>query len=210
MPPLRSVTRRRKPIEVDQSDSAADRLVAALERLLARGDTFTTISVEQLAREAGLVRATFYLHFRNKGELIGLLTRKVEAEIRNAAFESIHKAEDFGEDEFRDFMRDLVEILWRHRPAMRALAEVSAYDQDVARVFHLFMARQAADTRVVMDKLRAGGRLHPLAAPPIAEIFAWAVEHCCGQMLSGEDTKEQRRELADLLTHVVWSALATK
>lgn len=72
-PPVRQRRARRPSIE--------DRLLPAMERLFEQGQNFATITVEELAREAGVARATFYLHFKNKGELVaprmGLLTQGV-------------------------------------------------------------------------------------------------------------------------------------
>lgn len=205
---MRSVTRRSRATEEDGHTTAVEKLVEAFERLLAQGESFTTISVEQLAREAGIVRATFYLHFRNKGELVQHLMKNVEKELRSAAAKSLSKSENFGRNEFHDFMREAVEIHFRHRAAIRAMVEVSAYDHDVALVYHAFMARQAADTLVVMEKLRVQGRNHPAATPALAELLAWAAERSCSQMLKDDDAVSRRHQLADMLTHVVWSSIA--
>ena len=93
------------------------------------------------------MRATFYLHFRNKGELVQHLMKTVERELRAAAAQSLSKIDHFGRAEFKVFMRRAVDIHFLHRAAIRAMVEVSAYDSDVSRVYQEFMARQASDRR---------------------------------------------------------------
>lgn len=207
-PPMRSVTRRSRNTDEAEQSATVDKLVEAFERLLSRGESFTTISVEELAREAGIVRATFYLHFRNKGELVSHLMKNVAKELRAAAVETLHQREKFGRDEFGKFLRHAVDIHFRHRLAIRAMIEVAAYDPKVATIYRDFWQTQAADTRIVIEKLMTGGNAHPDATLEMADILAWTAERCCTQMLADHDTEERRHHVADMLTHVVWNAIA--
>lgn len=205
---MRSVTRRSPSSSQEQVSGAIEKIVDAFERLLARGESFTTISVEKLASEAGIVRATFYLHFRNKGELVGHLMKNVSKELRNAAMTALNQGGKFGRAEFQTFMRDAVEIHFKHRSAIRAMFEVSAYDPKVAQIYQEFWQTQAGDTRVVLERLKSKGRAHPQAVPEIADMLTWTAERSCTQMLEDADPIERRQEVADMLTHVVWNALA--
>lgn len=205
---MRSVTRRTQNSSDESHSGAVEKLVEAFERLLSRGESFTTISVEKLATEAGIVRATFYLHFRNKGELVSHLMKNVSKELRTAAVEALNKSAEFGRSEFQTFMRNAVEIHFRHRSAIRAMVEVSAYDPKVAKIYQEFWQTQAADTRVVLERLKSTGRAHPLAQPEIADMVTWTAERSCTQMLEDSDSIKRRHQVADMLTHVVWSSLA--
>lgn len=206
---MRSVTRRRQNEAVEANAAGAvEKLVEAFERLLSQGESFTTISIERLAQEAGLARATFYLHFRNKGELVNHLMRNVAKELRAAALRSLRKHDNFGRAEFQDFMRSAVELHFRHRSAIRAMVEMSAYDAEVEKSYRTFWQSQSADTRRVLERLNAAGIAHPDAVPEVADLVTWTAERGCSQMLHDADTLAQRHRFADMLTHVVWSALA--
>jgi TetR/AcrR family transcriptional regulator, ethionamide resistance regulator len=205
---MRSVTRRSPSSSQEPNSGAIEKIVAAFERLLARGESFTTISVEKLASEAGIVRATYYLHFRNKGELVGHLMKNVSKELRSAASEALNRGGKFGRTEFQTFMRSAVEIHFQHRSAIRAMVEVSAYDPKVAKIYQEFWETQAADTRIVLERLKSKGKAHPDAVPEIADMVTWTAERSCTQMLDDTDTIERRHQVADMLTHVVWSAIA--
>lgn len=205
---MRSVTRRRQKEDSEGSVGAVEKLIEAFERLLAQGESFTTISIERLAQEADLVRATFYLHFRNKGELVDYLMKNVSKELKTAAIHTLRKSEKLGRAEFQDFMREAVELHFRHRSAIRAMAEVAAYDAKVAKTYRSFWQTQAADTRLVFERLRAAGNAHPDAEPEIADLVIWTAERGCAQMLNDTDSIERRHQFADMLTHLAWSAMA--
>jgi AcrR family transcriptional regulator len=144
-----------------------DRLVEAFERLLARGESFTTISVEELAREAGMARATFYLHCRNKGQLVSH-AMQVQLQLKTAAWARLKKSGSYGRAEFRAFMREVVEILFRHRHAIWAMNEVSAYDPQVQAVFAEFMDQRTREIQRTLDQLAAKGAAHPAAHAGLA------------------------------------------
>lgn len=203
---MRSVTRRTRRVE-GMPDSV-DKLVTAFEHLLTEGESFTTISVEQLTAQAGLARATFYLHFRNKAELVSHVMQNVLKELRLAAALSLSNVKQFGRSELQAFMRQAVEVNFRHRAAIRTMVEVSSYDRDLALEYASFMATQASDIQIVIEKLRATGRHHRAATPGVADILAWAAERSCSKMLRDADPLPTREALADMLTHVVWNAIA--
>ncbi|OQA66430.1 MAG: Chromosomal replication initiator protein DnaA [Firmicutes bacterium ADurb.Bin262] len=132
---MASITRRSRATTDSSPAAAMDRLVEAFERLLARGESFTTISVEELAREAGMARATFYLHCRNKGQLVSHAMQAVQLQLKTAARARLKKSGSYGRAEFQAFMREVVEILFRHRYAIWAMNEVSASRPDMKCVF---------------------------------------------------------------------------
>lgn len=205
---MTSITRRSRAQPSSPAPGAVDRLVDAFERLLSRGENFTTISVEQLAREAGVARATFYLHFRNKGQLVSHAMQAVQLELKAAARARLKKAGSYGRAEFQVFMREVVEILFQHRHAVWAMNEVSAYDPEVQAVFADFMARRTAEIQRTLDELARQGAAHPAAPAGLAQMLAWTIERSFGKMLTGQSTPAERAALADLLTHTIWSALA--
>ena len=205
---MRSVTRRVRSSGNDTQAGVVYSLVSAFERLLSEGRSFTEVSVDQLSKEAGIARATFYLYFRNKGELVRHLMGQVEKEVRLAATRSMADLERFGRAEFLAFMRSVVEINDRHRAAIRAMVETSAYDAEVATVYQIFMAHTMRDTRRIIAKLEGAGRAHPSVTPEVADALSWAVERSCAQMLKDGDTAERKQQIAELLTHIVWSAIA--
>src|SRR5689334_4756637 len=72
------------------------KILKATEQLLVGGASFTGLGVQRLAAEAGIPRSTFYLHFRDKTEL---LLRLIDT-LADGAFDLISSASpaDGGDD----------------------------------------------------------------------------------------------------------------
>src|SRR5712675_154027 len=61
------------------------RLLEATERLMRDGASFTELSVDRLATEAGISRASFYIYFEDKGHLLRRLAGQVFADLAESA-----------------------------------------------------------------------------------------------------------------------------
>jgi AcrR family transcriptional regulator len=205
---MRSVTRKIRKSDTEGGLTTAEHVINTLEQLLIDGESFTSLSIDHLAKKAGIARATFYLHFRNKGELVGLLMKRVGKEMRIAARDSMADLDQFGRADFLKFMEHAIEVQYRHRAAIRAVIETSFYDPAVAKIYQSFMSQMIGDTRHFIVRLQAAGQAHPDAGPELAEVLTWAAERCCNQMLKNNDSEANRHHLASLLTHVVWNSIA--
>ncbi len=203
---MRSVTRK-TPVH-DSNSKTADLVVTTLEHLLTEGENFTSLSIEQLAKKSGIARATFYLHFRNKGELVGHLMKRVGREMRSAAKASMAELAQPERKDFLRFMQQAIEVNYQHRAAIRAVLETISYDPAVAHIYAEFMQQMIGDTRHFIARLQASGRARTDIAPDMAEVLTWMAERCCHQMLSNGNSAAERGHLAEMLTHVVWSAIA--
>src|SRR5882724_12410734 len=82
-----SVTRKTQASRAERRDLIKARLLAAVESLLAEGESFTELSVERLVSLAGVSRSTFYVYFEDKGELIRAWLTEIISELDVAAQE---------------------------------------------------------------------------------------------------------------------------
>ena len=121
---MASVTRRARN-DVDVALNMEERLQQALERLLDRGLTITAISVDALSREAGIARATFYLHFRDKGELVARLIARVADEVVGAGGLWFVHAEDARFEDLRAAMARFFDAYLEHHAILAAAAETA-------------------------------------------------------------------------------------
>lgn len=80
--PTRKTREKRGGVEKEPIEA---RLLTAMERLLGRGHRFATLTVDQLASEAGISRGTFYLHFQDKADLVSRLMSVVTDDIVRSA-----------------------------------------------------------------------------------------------------------------------------
>lgn len=201
---MRSVTRRTGERGRDRRAIMEDTLQQAMERLLEKGHSFTQVSVEQLAAEAGISRATFYLHFRDKGELVARLMARVTTQIIDAA--SLGSPETVSYEELRKTVRAVVNAYRRHYAVMAAIVETAAYDEQVDALFQAMMEQLVDVNRRALQRLKQA-KLKPADLPPqVADVITWAFERSCHQLLRGRKPA-QVRAVVDSLTHIIWSAV---
>lgn len=149
-----SVTRTPRARAESASENIEQSLYNAMERLLARGSPFTTVSVGALSREAGIARSTFYLHFRDKGELVARLMTRVTDEIVRAVSLWFAASGKAGRDDLATAIRAIAEAYERYRAIMQAVVETAAYDLEVERLFHGMMDTLSAENRHTVARAR--------------------------------------------------------
>ena len=80
-----SVTRKPQAKRQERREQIERQLLDATERLMADGASFTELSVDRLATEAGISRASFYIYFEDKGHLLRRLAGQVFDDLADAA-----------------------------------------------------------------------------------------------------------------------------
>lgn len=133
MPPRPKRTRKRPSLDLDQdSPRVEDRLLVAIESLLESGQKFGALTVEQLAKEAGIGRATFYLHFRDKGELVRRLMRKLTAEVTESAGGWFRSGGDVDRRSMHFALHGIVGTFKKHQAVLAAVTDIAPFDPAVA------------------------------------------------------------------------------
>jgi AcrR family transcriptional regulator len=202
---MASVTRRART-DVDAALNMEERLQLALERLLDRGLTITAISLDALAREAANPRATFYLHFRDKGELVARLIARVADEVVGAGGLWFVHAEDARFEDLRAAMARFFDAYMQHHAILAAAAETAPYDAQVGELHSRMIERFVAESRQAVQRIADSGRAHAGLPTMVAEVLSWSVNHTYVQYGKGLD--DARREaFIDTWTHVVWHAI---
>jgi AcrR family transcriptional regulator len=197
------VARRERPDKRSQVEQA---LLEATERLLDRGASFTELSVEQLANEAGIARSTFYVYFVDKGELVRSLATRVTREMASACAKWWVVADQAIWDDLCDAMADALDVYEHHRAAFSALVETSAYDPAVAALFHDMLKEVINDSRKGYDRIKAAGKLNENVTRETSEALSLMVERTCYQLGRHADAA-RRKALAQALAHIVWSTV---
>ncbi|WP_162932461.1 TetR/AcrR family transcriptional regulator [Solimonas sp. K1W22B-7] len=201
-----SITRRARARSSETQAGVVEALVGAMERLIAGGQSFTALSVEQLAREAGIARSTFYLHFSDKGQLVHRLLQEITREMSTAAGTWFAQPELTRREDLHTAIRSIVEVYERHHAVMTAVVETAAYDPEVAQLFHQMMDSLVMESRRSLRRIQQNGKAHPDATPEVADVLTWMLECACHQLLKGRKPA-QRERLAETLTHIAWTAM---
>jgi TetR/AcrR family transcriptional regulator, ethionamide resistance regulator len=197
--------RNHKPARTERP-KIEDQLLRAMEQLLAEGESFSTVSIERLTTAAGLARATFYLHFRDKAELVTRLMGRVREEIVASAGLWFEHAELAQREDMRIALRGILGVYQKHHVIIDAVVETARRDAQVAQLWNGMLEALCAESRRAILSLRLAGRARPEATPLLADVLTWSVNYCAthyGAKLQGR----QLDKLVDTLTHVCWNAI---
>jgi AcrR family transcriptional regulator len=107
-------------------------IVSATEDLLAAGESFADLSIEQITARSGISRTAFYDYFRDKRELLIKLVEAAASPIFAEADELV-QGRPSGPDEIPFTIKAAMRFARGNSEVFRAAVEASAYDEVVAR-----------------------------------------------------------------------------
>jgi AcrR family transcriptional regulator len=151
-------------------------VLAATEALLEEGVAFADLNIERIARRAGISRTAFYFYFRDKRELLMRLTEDVTG-LLYAQAEEWYSGEGDPADEVRGALTSVAQLYDAHFPLLRAIVEVSTYDEEVAVFWRGLLGRFVDATQRRMEHEQRAGNA-PASIPARATAFAlvWMTE----------------------------------
>ncbi|WP_312032650.1 TetR/AcrR family transcriptional regulator [Nocardia coubleae] len=203
---MASVTRKTQSRRQDRRVEWTQRFLAATEQLMREGHAYTDLSVDKLAGAAGTSRATFYVHFEDKGDLLRGLATHVLADIEFAArswwqSEQLHDA-----DALLAATTAIVAVYRDHQFLISAVIEAAAYDERVSDDYTTMINSISDATRQVIDRGQSAGTIRALPAETVAGALTWMVERVCHQMVR-VTPPENDSVIARSLAEIIWSAL---
>jgi AcrR family transcriptional regulator len=162
-------------------------VLRATEELLRDGTSYADLKVERIARGAGISRTAFYFYFRDKRDLLERLTEEVTAELYAQAAIWWSGSGDPAA-ELREALSRIAAVYGEHGVLLRAIVEVSTYDEDVARLWRSLVGRFVDATQRRIEEETTAGRA--AVAQPAATAFAlcWMTERTLYQQLVQELT----------------------
>ena len=156
-------------------------VLEATEALLSEGASYADLNIERIAKRAGISRTAFYFYFRDKRDLLMRLTGEVSAELYEQADIWFSGEGDPGE-EVVTALRNIAALYQEHGVLLRAIVEVSTYDEDVAAYWRQLLGRFAEAS---LRRIEEGG----VAGDPRATAFAlsWMTERVLYEQLVQDD-----------------------
>ena len=120
-------------------------VLRATEQLLTDGSSYAELNVEKIATAAGISRTAFYFYFRDKRELLMRLTADVNDQLYAEADRWFT-----GDAAPQETMTRIAALYEEHAPLLRAIVEVSTYDEEVATFWRALIGRfvEATEKRV--------------------------------------------------------------
>jgi AcrR family transcriptional regulator len=177
------------------------RLLQAVRELLEQGEPYGDVTVEDVARRAGVARSSFYVHFSDRRELLFRLVDDAAGPLldRLEAIRGLTHAPD-GE-RIRAGMGQALAFARANAGVFRALNEAAAYDREVAAFRAELHERYAAalEERLVTQRRRGRGGGTASRATAVA-LIAMVAESCFQQVT--RDTGVTDAALAAALAEV--------
>lgn len=180
----RSSTRRRR------AEARRDVLAKALE--LAEERPFRDITVDEIARAAGLSRSAFYTHFHDKHELLLAAVQEVADELYERS-DRWWSGEGAPGERVRRALDGVVSVYAAHASLLRLATEVSTYDDEVREFWLGIVGRFISDATEHIGSEQADGLIpRTLEARATAEGLVWMAERCCYIYLARGDRRPEQ------------------
>jgi TetR/AcrR family transcriptional regulator, ethionamide resistance regulator len=176
-------------------------VLAATEELLGEGASYADLRIERIARRAGISRTAFYFYFRDKRELLMRLTEDVN-DLLYAQADIWWSGSGDPAAEMREALTNIAALYDAHGVLLRAIVEVSTYDEEVAVFWRTMMGRFVDATRRRIEREVAAGVIAP-GPPPEATAFSlcWMTERVFYERLVAPDAPP-RDALVDALCRI--------
>ena len=186
-------SRRRTRAEVQEA------VRAALVELLAERP-FKDVTVDELARRAGLSRTAFYFYYPDKNEVLKEAANDAAAEVYAEADRWWH-GEGPPVQLVREALEGIAGVYTAHADVLRAAVEATTYDPEFRAFYESLIRRFVDATAAHLRRELDAGRLRPLDPDSIAEALVWMAERCNYAILLVEGRSP--REVVDSLT-AIW------
>jgi AcrR family transcriptional regulator len=175
-------------------------VLGATEQLLGEGATYADLNIERIATRAGISRTAFYFYFADKRELLMRLTEDV-TDLLYAQADIWFSGSGDPEAEVREALMNIAALYDQHGTLLRAIVEVSTYDEEVAAFWRALLGRFVAAASARISAEHEAGKSS--GAQPTATAFAlcWMVERTLYQELV-QAAPVPREELVDTLVRI--------
>lgn len=167
-----------------------------MERLLAQGSPFAAVTVEALVAEAGIARATFYTHFKDKPALVARWLARISDDVVTSGGEWFEGGGPVSATQVRTALVGIVEAFQRHQTIFAAVA---ALHQEM-------MTRLCDANRRGVRRAQAQGVAAASADDAMADLLTWLVELYCSRFVAQMDAASRARTV-DQLAHVCARAI---
>ena len=183
-------------------------VLEAVERLLAGGESFTSLGVQRIAAEAGMARTTFYGHFRDKASLLIRLSESATLRLFTVAADWVRDPHSTREGLERT-LAELIKEYRKHAPLLRAVNELASYEPAVEEYWRAAIddfATLVAE-RIVREQAarRSSDRVR---ANTTATWIAWGTERTIAMHVAAHpnDTRSDAA-LAAGIAAATWAAM---
>ncbi|WP_200828479.1 TetR/AcrR family transcriptional regulator [Mycobacterium sp. 3519A] len=183
---MASITRQRR--DADRQSGSEQRLLDAVERLLNAGQLFTEISVQRILEEAGVSRATFYAHFRDKSALLIRLTDTLRERLLDLARAWDPAAGEDGAARYAEFFLEVIRIHRENFAVLSAVRELASYDPAVHDFYTADLDEfERAVCQTLTEQQRSGATISELSPVAASRVIVWGGAQAIAHHISVDD-----------------------
>ena len=198
-PPRSGRGRRSKRPSGDEREAA---ILATAERLL-ENKKFADISVDDLAKGAGLSRPTFYFYFASKEAVLLKLLEPLIAQADKGFDGAIESLPADPRRAFREGIRIFFTAFGSHSVVARAGTEALATSPDIRTIWSTFMQKWINQTAALIEYERQRGAApENIGALDLATSLNQMNERAMTATLVAEDGAVAQDQLVDTLAHI--------
>ncbi len=176
--------------------------MAAAEQLL-RERPFRAITVAEIMGCTGLKRPAFYVHFKDRYDLVLRVVEQIGAELYEMADQWLKGSAP--REDIRVAMDGVASVYTAHGPVMRALADAATSDARVEASYRaLVQGFVDATAEHIIAEQQAGEIASDLDAGETARALVWLNERYLYETLGGQQ-REDPHQVAAVLVRI-WLA----
>lgn len=200
--------RARRPARAS-GDDRERAILRTAERLLEERP-LSQISVDALARGAGISRSAFYFYFPSKEAVVLSLVERLVGEAAAARDEALRRQAEAGPDSWRGSIAIFYEIFGAHRSVCEAAVELSATNEEARALWAQIMEGWVEHVAArIQRERRRGIAPRGVSARDLATALVQLNERALRSVFTGEEPAIAEREVIDVLAHVWVSAIYT-
>lgn len=192
-----------KSLRDAQKDVTRQRLVAAATVVFSR-DGYVAGTIEDVAAAAGVSRATFYLHFKDKGEVLSpLLDRLADESMK--IYEDLVALGEATPDQLNRWMSDTVRYWERNLREVDVVQQALATDPSSTESYLLALEKSV---RIMSEHLVERRGIDQAEARLTGRLLILQLDRLCFfWIVRGMPVDMDRDSIIELMTSIWWKAL---
>ena len=203
---LRTPNRSKRLTREQAKQKKATALLEAVEELYVEGQKFSEVSVEVLCEQAGISRATFYIYFQDKADLIAVLAEQLFNELERLADDWWGVTEVSSFQGLCSTIHSILEAYASHAPAYKLMEGTRGYDPVVSALYTEFTSKAVDNIQAALKRAQKEGYARKDATAEMATCLHWMIERICSIQAQGMDKRETTR-YAEAISQIIWRSL---
>jgi len=156
-------------------------ILDATRRLLLSGESYAALSMDRIAKEAGMSRATLYLHYSDKKDILARLAKEL-LEQRFTLGAELLADPNIGREVFDSVVTQLVDRWMADAPLLDAIILLAEQDHDIRETWMTALHELGDMGADLMRRRWADGPSSHPDPETLGRVLAWMFERSTHQL----------------------------